>query len=154
MNNGVDQLQFGPVVAKPQEALAVKITKRNTGLLDALHLRGFSLAETFGTNEADAVCNILEQNLFKIVKSATNKKEQTVGPGEHMSLRRPVQSSQSMMHKESPMAHWRRGGLHPHLQLTGGLGSEDPKLFRHSVVLFQPCCAGSHLLNSSRLCLF
>jgi len=80
---GLDKIQFRLVSALPDRPVTAKVTKRNTGGLDALHVKGFSILELYdGSKDRDAICQDLEQRLIGLRQAGQKLSEQTVPSGE------------------------------------------------------------------------
>jgi hypothetical protein len=80
-NKPPDQTVFSldPMIAG--RPLSVSISKRNTGFLDATHLKGYAFAQAYdASKDIDDVCSDLEDQLFAVVHSR-NAEDLTVAAG-------------------------------------------------------------------------
>jgi hypothetical protein len=83
------------ISANPNQPMLVRIEKKNTGLLDAIHVKSFGfVAIDDGTRNIDEVCGTFERRLHDLVKAGTSK-ETTVPAGQLYSFdaQGPVLSS-------------------------------------------------------------
>jgi hypothetical protein len=83
-NNGPDKIHFLPVVPVAGQPLVIKAVKRNTGLLDALHVRSVTVVQLFdGRTDIDAFCGALEQGLHDVAKSQHAKEASVPASAEY-----------------------------------------------------------------------
>lgn len=80
---GSDKIRFSLVSAVPNAPIEAKITKRNTGDLDALHVKGVGIVEIYdGSKDRDAICQDLEQRIYGPAHSGQSLLETAVPVGE------------------------------------------------------------------------